>query len=379
MMELDKGAALVPVSSSTELALLESLAEQAEEIAEKARADRTRATYEFWWSKFAAWCDRHRIKSLPADVGTVVLWLTDLSVNGSGARVTKTGKVIPSHGLARASLNQALAALQAKFRDAGCPVDRRNPALARFMAGMQRTKKVSVRKAAPFTIDDLLDLLPQLNIEANWGARHACMATLGFGAALRRSELVGLNWLEIREDDKEATGYVSMDARGILVTLVRSKASQTEAVEIAISRADLPEACEALERWVKMAEIKPGDPLLRAVTKGNVVSSTRLTAQSVALIMKGLAADLAVYRSEGKKTWEQAKTEARVYSGHSLRAGYATSAADAKLHITTIAAQTRHQTLSVLQGYIRNTERWGEGSGLRGIRGKKASQAETSD
>src|SRR5262245_18579165 len=192
-MELDEGTALVPVSSSKQLALLESLAEQAEEIAEKARAERTRASYDFWWGKYEAWCAHHGLKSLPADVRTVVLWLTDLSVNGSGAPVTKTGQVIPSRGLARASLNQALAALQAKFRDAGCPVDRKNPALARFMAGIQRTKRQPVRKAAPFTIDDLLDLLPHLNVEANWGARNACLATLVFGAAMRRSELVGLN------------------------------------------------------------------------------------------------------------------------------------------------------------------------------------------
>ena len=63
------------------------------------------------------------------------------------------------------------------------------------------------------------DLLAILNPARNIGCRNAALLTLGFGAALRRSELVGLDWQELGT----GTGFVRIDERGILITLARSR------------------------------------------------------------------------------------------------------------------------------------------------------------
>jgi hypothetical protein len=118
----------------------------------------------------------------------------------------------------------------------------------------------------------------------------------------------------------------------------------------------------------------PGDAVFRAVSNGNVIGAERLQAASVSLVMKNLAADLAMHRGEAA-TRTEAKAKASKVSGHSLRSGYATSAAAARIPVLTIAQQTRHASLEVLQGYVRSVDRWDEGSGLRGIRRKRASNA----
>jgi integrase len=168
---------------------------------------------------------------------------------------------------------------------------------------------------------------------------------------------------------------VSVKPEGILVTLLRSKASQDKPVEVAISRADLPEACLALEHWAKVAKLHPGEPLMRSVTNGHVISGERLQAASVARIIKDLVADLAIHRSKGKLTRKEGKAIAAVYSGHSTRRGYASSAAAAGIDVLTMAKQTRHKSLSVLQEYVDAVDRWDEGSGLRGIKGSRKDAA----
>jgi integrase len=114
---------------------------------------------------------------------------------------------------------------------------------------------------------------------------------------------------------------------------------------------------------------RTSDAIFRAVSNANIIGGQRLLASSVSRIMKTLAADLVVHRDG--KDMEAARADARKYSGHSLHSGYATSAAAARIPVLTIANQTRHRSLEVLQGYVRSVDRWDEGSGLRGIQRKR--------
>ena len=66
--------------------------------------------------------------------------------------------------------------------------------------------------------------------------------------ALRRSELVGLDWGKLGEGD----GYLLVDQRGIVITLAKSKSSQSEAAIIVVPSADMPAACEAVARWAEV-------------------------------------------------------------------------------------------------------------------------------
>jgi integrase len=374
-----RSTALVPIESG-ELVPLDLLAAEAEDLAEKAQASTTRAAYAWWWARFEAWCAARGLQAMPAQMGTIVLWVTEISQYGTGPRTVMRGRkeakkpvTEPGKPLSRSSIQQAVAALQSKHRDAGhgSAIDRKHPALAKLLKAINRSKPAVVRKAEALTVVDMLELLPTINVEMSRGARDASLITLAFGAALRRSELVALDW----QEPGDGAGFVSVKPEGILVTLLRSKASQDKPVEVAVSRADLPEACRALEHWANVAKLQPGEPIMRSVTNGHIISDERLQAASVSRIIKDLVADLAIHRSKGKLTRKEGKAIAAVYSGHSTRRGYASSAAAAGIDVLTMAKQTRHKSLSVLQEYVDAVDRWDEGSGLRGIKGGKNKEA----
>ena len=94
---------------------------------------------------------------------------------------------------------------------------------------------------------------------------------------------------------------------------------------------------------VQLTEISTG-AMFRSMHRGDAVGKARLTAQSVALIVKALAARVGL--------------EASRYAGHSLRSGFLTSAARNRASIFKMADQSRHKSLDVLREYVRNEERF---------------------
>jgi integrase len=368
----DDNNALVPLRHDVgEIALPDQLVEQAQEYMAKSKAEATRIAYAYWTSVFEAWCKRHRCKSLPASEETVAAWITDLAKNGSGDRRTKTGKAIPSKPLSRSSINQALAALQAMHIDEGCSLSRKHRVLGRVLAGINRDKVEVERQAAPILADDVRDLLSTvLNVDCLLDCRNAAMVTVGWGAALRRSELIGLDWQELGT----GTGWATVDERGILLTIARSKASQDKPETVVIPRADLPEACDALQAWIERVGIKPGEPIFRGRASGETIAAKRLRGESVDRTVKKLMRHL--FRARGKSKAE-AKELAKRYSGHSLRAGYATSAAAADVPQLRIQQQTRHRSSDMVARYVREQDKWSK-SGLKGVLHKGATHEERS-
>lgn len=350
---------LIPLPSGTEIALPPDLVHRTKDYMANARSERTREAYSRWWRVFTGWCDRLGRQALPAEPETAAAWLVALADGADGARP-----------LSRASINQALAAITLAHRTAGFPFDRKHRVIAETWAGISRVKAmVEVeRQAAPFLAADVRDTLGLLNTALNSGCRDAALLTLGWGAALRRSELVSLDFEELGT----GTGYVRIDERGILITLARSKGSQDEAETVVIPRADLPEACEALEAWAKRVPLAAGEPIFRGVNNRDQIAAERLTAPSVARAVKRAMADLA--RSRGKSK-NEAKDLVRRFSGHSLRAGYATSAADADVPALRIQQHTRHKSADMVSKYVRTTDKWRK-SGLKGILHRTARPAQ---
>lgn len=334
-------SALVPLPppAGSEVALPDELIERAKDYMAEALSERTREAYGRWWRVFTSWCERHGRQPLPASPETIAAWLTALADGAGGGKP-----------LARASINQALAAVTLAHRYA---FDRKHRIISMTWSGISRVKAMVEieRQAAPFLAADVRDLLAILKVERNIGCRNAALLTLGFGAALRRSELVGLDWQELGT----GTGFVRIDERGILITLARSKASQDKAETVVIPRADFMSACEALEAWAARAQLQPGDPIFRAVNNRHQISAERLTAHSVARIVKRAARDIA--RKRGK-SMDEAKELIRRFSGHSLRAGFVTSAAAVDVPPLRIAQHTRHKSLEMVNRYCREADKY---------------------
>jgi integrase len=344
--------ALVPLppEGGAEIALPEALVERARDYMAESLSPRTREVYGRWWRQFTGWAERHSRQALPASPETIAAWLTALA---DGA---DTGRP-----LARASINQALAAVTLAHRNAGWAFDRKHRVISMTWSGISRVKAMVEieRQAAPFLAADVRDLLAILNVRRNIGCRNAALLTLGFGAALRRSELVGLDWQELGT----GTGFVRIDERGILITLARSKASQDKAETVVIPRADFLPACEALEAWAARAQLQPGEPIFRAVNNRHVIAAERLTAHSVSRIVKRAMRDIA--RKRGKSI-DEAKEMVRRFSGHSLRAGFVTSAAAVDVPPLRIAQHTRHKSLEMVNRYCREADKYSR-SALKGI------------
>ena len=170
--------ALVPLPpAGGEIALPDALIERAKDYAKESLSPRTREAYGRWWRVFFAWCEKHGRQALPASPETIAAWLTAL------ADGTDTGRP-----LARASINQALAAVTLAHRNAGYAFDRKHRVISMTWSGISRVKAMVEieRQAAPFLAADVRDLLAILKVERNIGCRNAALLTLGFGAALRR-------------------------------------------------------------------------------------------------------------------------------------------------------------------------------------------------
>jgi integrase len=138
----------------------------------------------------------------------------------------------------------------------------------------------------------------------------------------------------------------------LVVTVRRSKTDQEgEGREIAIpsGRTDATCAAKALGMWLELANITSGAIFRNVDRHGRVLD--RLTPQSVALVVKNRSKD--------------AGLDAKPYSGHSLRAGFATSAALAGVTELAIARQTGHKSTAMIKRYVRVADMWRDNAAER--------------
>lgn len=163
------------------------------------------------------------------------------------------------------------------------------------------------------------------------GLRDRALLLLGFAGAFRRSELVALNI----EDLQFCEG-------GLRVTICKSKTDQ-ERVGTTIGIVSGSTACplDAVRAWIKTGRIVEG-PLFRPVTRKGKVSKHRLSARAVADLVKIYA--------------RRAGFNATKFSGHSLRAGFLTSAAARGASIFKMMDVSRHKSVETLRGYVRDAE-----------------------
>lgn len=195
---------------------------------------------------------------------------------------------------------------------------------------MRRTAGTAQRQVRPVTVEDLRKMLGDLGDRAA-DRRDRALLLVRFAGALRRSELVALDI----EDVTEGTD-------GLTVRLRRSKTDQEgRGRAVGVPYGSNPVTCpvRAWRAWCEVAELTTG-PAFRPVNRHGQVGTSRLTAQSVAAVVKHHAARVGIDPAH--------------VSGHSLRAGLATSAAAAGVPERIIAATTGHRSTAVLRGYIRD-------------------------
>ena len=214
------------------------------------------------------------------------------------------------------------------------------------------------RQASPFLAADVRDLLAMLNTALNVGARDAALLTLGWGAALRRSELVGLDWEQLGT----GTGFVRTDQRGILITLARSKASQDQAETVVTPALTCPRSARRWRPGPSAPRFSPAPPIFTAVNNRNMIAAERLTAHLVSRIVKRAMRDLA--RRRGKSDAE-AKDMVRRFLG-TAQGGLRHLRRGCRLPALRIQKHCRHKSAEMTARYVREFDKWSK-SGLKGI------------
>ncbi|MGK7871601.1 site-specific integrase [Falsiroseomonas sp. E2-1-a20] len=293
---------------------LTEAAERARGYARQARAQSTRRSYAIAWTDFCQWCDARGLLALPASPETVGLFLADRAQTHRPA-----------------SLRLRLVAIGQAHRLQGHALDPRHPAVREVWAGIRRQHGTAPRQATAATSEVLRDALRELARRPGLRPlRDRALLLVGFAAALRRSELVALDDADLRPVPE-----------GIVLTLRRSKTDPDGAsTEIALPHGQHALTCpvRAVQAWLEAAGIASGAVFV-SVTRGGRATATRLSDRDVARVVK------AAFAAAG---YDPAS-----FAGHSLRAGFATSAARAGVPEHAIMQQTRHRSAATLRGYVR--------------------------
>lgn len=198
------------------------------------------------------------------------------------------------------------------------------------MKGISRVHGSAQKQVAPAVREDIFTMVRSLS--GLKGARDRALLLLGFAGAFRRSELVSLN-----------VGDLEFVDRGLIVYLRRSKTDQ-EGVgrKIAIPHArGAVCAVQGVRDWLEASGINEG-PVFRPINRHGRMDQSRLSGHAVAQIVKERAT--------------AAGLKADQYSGHSLRAGLITSAAQVGVSIWKIKAQSGHQTDAMVSRYVRDAD-----------------------
>jgi site-specific recombinase XerD len=292
---------------------LADVADQARSYAAASRSENTRRAYRADWEHFAAWCERRNRSSLPADPVTVALYVTDMA---------DTFK--PS------TISRRMVSIAQAHKVAGHSSPTTDKRVRLVNAGIRRVHGVAPSQVRPVVTEDLRRMVATCGHDPA-DIRDRALLLLGFAAALRRSELVGLDATDLEETHD-----------GLVITVRRSKTDQ-EGVgrKIGVPYGSNPATCpvRAWRSWIETATIS-GGALFRGVDRYGNIAESRLSDRGVALIVKRRA--------------EAVGIDPDTVSGHSLRAGLATSAAAAGVSERAIAATTGHKSMTVLRGYIRD-------------------------
>ena len=262
--------------------------------------------YKSDFNNFVDFCKINNFKPLPADPKIVSFYITHLS---------STSKV--------STLKRRLASISVIHKLKGHYIDIKHPLIIENLMGIQRKKGVFQKSKNPILINELkeiINIIDKSEKDESKKARDKALILIGFSGGFRRSELVNITF-----DDLEFT------KEGIKIFIKRSKTDQTgEGMIKAIPYFKDENFCPVifLKKWIKISKI-------------NKARIFDISDKMVAILIK--------------KYLSAAGFDSKKYSGHSLRSGFATVAADSGADEKSIMNMTGHKTTQMVRRYIKES------------------------
>ncbi|UFG13847.1 tyrosine-type recombinase/integrase [Pseudosulfitobacter pseudonitzschiae] len=312
---------------------VDQLVETARSYAKQAASENTLKAYAKDWAHFTRWCRMKGAEPLPPSPEMIGLYLADLA-SGSGN----------SPALSVSTIDRRLSGLAWNYAQRGFTLDRNNRHIATVLAGIKRRHaRPPVRKEA-IMADDILAMVGSLPFDLR-GLRDRAILLLGYAGGLRRSEIVSL---DVHKDDTlDSGGWIEIFDKGALLTLN----AKTGWREVEIGRGSSDQTCpvQALEQWLHFAKIDFGPVFVGTSRDGKCASETRLNDKHVARLIKRTVLDAGI-RSELPE-----KERLALFSGHSLRAGLASSA---EVDERYVQKQLGHASAEMTRRYQRRRDRF---------------------
>jgi len=284
---------------------------------QNSKANNTVRAYKSDFKDFELFCLQNGFKSLPSEPKIVSLYLTNLSTKN--AKMTTLKRRIVSIGIIH------------KLK--GHYLDTKHPSIIENILGIKRRKGSIQNRKKPILISSLkkiINVIDHQKKEEIKKLRDRTIILIGFSGGFRRNEIVSLDY-----DDLDFV------PEGVKINLKKSKTDQFgEGFTKALPYFDNSQYCPVmtLKKWIEISKIISG-PLFRRFIKGSKLSDNRLTDQTVALLIK--------------EYLNLAGIDSKNYSGHSLRSGFATSAAESGAEERNIMAMTGHKSTEMVRRYIK--------------------------
>jgi site-specific recombinase XerD len=277
----------------------------------------TLRAYKSDFRDFSLFCIKHGLQTMPSNPNVVSIYLTNLSK--SDAKMSTIRRRLVSIGVVH------------KLK--GHYLDTKHPIIIENLLGIKRTKGSIQRGKKPILISHLYKLIEVINDDNSpeiKKLRDKSLILIGFSGGFRRSEITSLDYEDLEFVEE-----------GLKILVRRSKTDQFgegHLKGIPYFANSLLCPVYSLKKWIDISRIN-GGPIFRKFNKGFSLSNTRLSDQSVALLIKNYL--------------NLAGIDSKSYSGHSLRSGFATVAAEAGADERSIMAMTGHKTSEMVRRYIR--------------------------
>jgi len=280
------------------------------------KAYNTIRAYKSDYNDFASFCSKHGFDSLPTKPKIISLYFTHLS---------KNSKI--------STLRRRLVAISMVHKLKGQYLDTKHPLIIENLMGIKRLKGSFQKGKKPLLINHLkliINVINEQKFNEIKKTRDKTILLIGFGGGFRRTELTSIDYEDLE--------FVP---EGLKITIKRSKTDQFgEGMVKGLPYFQNELYCPVinLKKWLKLSKISSG-PIFRRFAKGLSLTNNRLTDQSVVLLIKNYLNLAGIENSN--------------YSGHSLRSGFATVAAESGADERSIMAMTGHKTTQMVRRYIR--------------------------
>ena len=287
---------------------------------QSSKAINTIRAYKSDFHDFGLFCSQNGFKSLPTDPKIISLYLTHLSAKN----------------VKMSTLKRRLVSIGVIHKLKGYYLDTKHPSIIENLMGIKRRKGSIQIGKKPLLINSLkliINVIDNQKIEEIKKIRDRSIILIGFSGGFRRNEIVSLDYEDI--------DFVQ---EGIKIFLKKSKTDQFGKGTVkGLPYFENSKYCPvfSLKKWIKISNINSG-ALFRRFTKGLSLTEKRLTDQTVALLIKE-------YLKKGG-------IDSKNYSGHSLRSGFATSAAESGAEERSIMAMTGHKTTEMVRRYIKEAD-----------------------